>query len=284
MRASDQVRYALAVVVILVALVGPTTSDSRAVEVASNAVRGVAWEADSVDGCDLETVAALADERPEVEQFIVTATIEFDAPVGDTFVATLRDDEWICQTERLPTRLGENGTQPLEERRFGDGTTPAGIFPLGEIEAWDRQRLNAFGNEPDPGTRSGLTYRDVQPADCWGSTPGDDDYNRLVEREGCEPPDEWLPGFEDMYAHAVIIGANLDPETGETSGDDEDEPAYAAATFLHHHRFDEDGRSRPTAVGASLDLDDLQDVIRLIDPELDPHFAIGPTDWLRGLD
>lgn len=290
MSPSDKVRYGLAVVVILVALVGPTSSGGgrtlelvESVDVASRAVRGVSWEAESVDRCDLETVTALSDQRPEVGQFVVISTGTFDDSVGDTFVATRRDDGWICQTEPLTTRLARLGTSPLEDRRFGDETTPAGVFPLGAVDAWDGERVNAFGNQSDPGARSALAYRDVHPDDCWGSTPGDDDYNELVNDPDCAEPDEALHEFGDMYAHAVVIGANLDPETGDTSGDDDDEPPYAAATFLHHHRVDADGVPQPTRIGASLDREDLRTVIRLLDPTLEPHFAIGPTDWLRDL-
>lgn len=63
---------------------------------------------------------------------------------------------------------GRNGTRPLADRRSGDGTAPAGVFPLGTVRAWDGQEFQFFGNRPDPGVRG--SYRDVRHEDCWGAT------------------------------------------------------------------------------------------------------------------
>ncbi|MEO1055430.1 MAG: hypothetical protein AAFY28_00795 [Actinomycetota bacterium] len=244
---------------------------------AEQAVRDVQWRAGA--SCDLTTVEALAARRPTVRQFVVSATNSFGDTTGTVFVAVQRNDgSWACQTEPQVARFGRTGTRPLDDRRSGDGTTPAGVFPLGEVTAWDGQRVNVFGNQPDPGVRDGVAYRDVQPQDCWGATANTPDYQRLVARQGCPGPnDEWLPRFGDVYAHAAVIGANLNP----VSGDEPDEPPYAAAIFLHRHSYAADGSTRPTSGCVSLPLGDLVTTIRLLDPRLDPHFAIGPTDWLR---
>lgn len=74
-----------------------------------------------------------------------------------------------------------------------------------------------------------------------------------------------------------MIGANLDP----ISGDDVGEVPYAAAIFLHRTGYDGAGSSKPTSGCVSLAQGDLVDTLRLLDEPLDPHFAIGPTDWLR---
>jgi L,D-peptidoglycan transpeptidase YkuD (ErfK/YbiS/YcfS/YnhG family) len=73
-----------------------------------------------------------------------------------------------------------------------------------------------------------------------------------------------------------VIGANLDP----ISGDEPGETPYAAAIFLHRHSY-RNGAPKPTSGCVSLGYDDLVRTIRLIDPALDPQFAIGPTEWLR---
>lgn len=173
-------------------------------------------------------------------------------------------------------RVGRTGTRPLPDRRSGDGTAPAGVFPLGSTTAWDGERFEFFGNRPDPGVRG--AYRDVRPEDCWGATPNHPDYQKLVNRPRCPgPDDEWLPRFGDVYAHAAVIGANLDPVSGDLPG----EPALAAAIFLHRHSYDASGATRPTSGCVSLAMGDLVATLRLIDPALDPHFAIGPVDWLR---
>lgn len=231
------------------------------------------------DRCDLVTAHAVGLRHPDVRQLVVLPTDDFGDTSGTAFVAVrLADDTWRCQTDVVGARFGRTGTRPLLERRSGDGTTPAGVFPLGETTAWDGQTFSVFGNRPDPGLREGLTYRDVRPEDCWGATPNDPDYQHLVNRPGCPgPDDEWLPRFGDVYSHAAVIGANLDP----ISGDEPGEIPYAAAIFLHRHSFRSDGSTRPTSGCVSVEYDDLTTILRLLDPDLNPHFAIGPTSWLR---
>jgi L,D-peptidoglycan transpeptidase YkuD (ErfK/YbiS/YcfS/YnhG family) len=235
--------------------------------------------------CNLKTVRALAARHPDVRQFVVLVTDSFTDTVGEGYVAARRSSgDWVCQTSPADARFGRTGTRPLLDRRSGDGSTPAGVFPMGAITAWDGQRINVFGNSPDPGVNGKLAYRDVQPEDCWGATPNDADYNHLVNDPGCEgPDDEWLPRFGGVYAHAAIIGANLDPITEETSGDAPGEPPFAAAIFLHRHSYGNgrtSGTARPTSGCVSLPYADLVASITALDPDLNPHFAIGPLDYL----
>lgn len=245
------------------------------------AQRDISWRTDV--SCDLATVGSLSTRHPDVRQFVVMSTAAFASTAGSVFVAARRGDgTWACQTPAMSARFGRSGTRPLILRRSGDGTTPAGVFPLGEVRAWDGQRFSVFGNRPDPGVRPGVAYRDVRPDDCWGATPNTGSYNKLVARYGCPgPDDEWLPRFGDVYSHAAVIGANLDPVSGDAPG----EPPYAAAIFLHRHDYEgigtSSGPTRPTSGCVSLGYGDLVDVLNLLDPALDPHFAIGPTAWLR---
>jgi L,D-peptidoglycan transpeptidase YkuD (ErfK/YbiS/YcfS/YnhG family) len=74
-----------------------------------------------------------------------------------------------------------------------------------------------------------------------------------------------------------VIGANLDPISGDAPG----EPAYAAAIFLHRHSYSSSGATRPTSGCVSLAYPELIEVLRQLDPAFQPQFAIGPTAWLR---
>ena len=74
-----------------------------------------------------------------------------------------------------------------------------------------------------------------------------------------------------------MIGANLDPISGDAPG----ETPYAAAIFLHRHSFSSGGTPQATSGCVSLAMTDLVDTVRLLDPRLHPHFAIGPTSYLR---
>lgn len=236
--------------------------------------RGVQVTPDAA--CDLATVEAVAARHPEVGQLVLMATDTFTDTWGTVEVAVRDGATWRCQTDAMTARYGRSGTRPLVERVSGDGTTPAGVFPLGVVEAWDGQVFSLFGNRSDPGVLA--PYREVRDEDCWGATPNSSRYQHLVNRPGCPGPhDEWLPRYGDVYSHAAVIGANLDP----ISGDDPGETPYAAAIFLHRHSYASDGTPKSTSGCISLAAAELELTLRLLDPRLDPHFAIGPRDWLR---
>jgi L,D-peptidoglycan transpeptidase YkuD (ErfK/YbiS/YcfS/YnhG family) len=174
---------------------GPVDHGARP---SATARRDVPWQPDA--SCDLETVAALAGRHTDVRQFVVLATANSAATSGTAFVAARgRDGVWRCQTGTVPASFGSNGTRPLADRRSGDDTTPAGVFPLGDVTAWDGQSFSVFGNSPDPGVRSNVTYRAVRNEDCWGATAGTPRYNHLVNRPNCPGPnDEWLPRYGEV--------------------------------------------------------------------------------------
>ena len=102
-------------------------------------------------------------------------------------------------------------------------------------------------------------------------------YQQLVNASRCSSPDEWLTSIGDVYGHAAVIGANLDPISGALPG----EPAFAAAIFLHRNWYSASGANRPTSGCVSLAEDDLEFALRLIDPSLGVQFAIGELSWLR---
>lgn len=247
----------------------------RAATVDQPAVRGDVQYA-PVERCDIGLVTDVGADLHDVDQLVLVTSDAFDDTSGALQIARRLGDTWICQLGTTVARLGRNGTRPLFERRSGDGTTPAGVFALGEVTAWDGQTLNAFGNRPDPGGHR-LAYREVRSSDCWGATPNTADYQHLVNRPGCPgPDDEWLPRYGDVYRHAIVIGANLDP----ISGDEPGETPFAAAIFLHHHSYGANGTPQPTSGCVSIAAEPLLDALRLIDPALNPHFAIGPATWL----
>jgi len=226
--------------------------------------------------CDLTTAHALAARHPQARQFVIVEADQATSTTGTLqIVARSTTSDWRCQQPPIAARLGKSGMRPLAERRSGDGTTPAGVFPLGTMRAWDGERFQFFGNRPDPGVR-GL-YRDVRQEDCWGATPQSPIYQQLVDRPRCTSPDEWLTSIGDVYEFAAVIGANLDPVSGDAPG----EPALAAAIFLHRNSYTAAGVSKPTSGCVSLADDDLRFALRLIDPGLDVQFAIGDLAYLR---
>lgn len=209
-------------------------------------------------------------------QVIVVLTSTVTATSGTVQVADLGPQGWQCGPA-LPARVGRSGMRPLLDRRSGDGTTPAGVFPLGVMTAWDGQVFSFFGNSADPGVSAG-TYRAVQYGDCFGATPNTSRYGHLVYRTPANcpgPDDEYLPSITGAYQHAALIGANMEPNV---SGDAPGEIPYASAIFLHRYSFDGNGNSRSTSGCVSVSLTNLQSVLRQMRPGV--MFAMGEDDWL----
>jgi L,D-peptidoglycan transpeptidase YkuD (ErfK/YbiS/YcfS/YnhG family) len=217
----------------------------------------------------------LAARHPSTRQFVIVGSDSWTSTNATLqIVVKSATGQWRCQQSPVAARIGKSGLRPLAERRSGDGTTPAGVFPLGNLRAWDGQQFEFFGNLPDPGVRG--SYRAVRPEDCWGATPHTESYQSLVNAPRCSSPDEWLTGVGDVYGHAAVIGANLSPISGVLAG----EPAYAAAIFLHRNSYSAAGASKPTSGCVSLADDDLEGALRLIDPSLGVLFVIGEWSWL----
>lgn len=238
------------------------------------ATRDVAFTPGAV--CDLATAQLLSSRHPASRQFVIVAADTWDSTTATLqIVARSNGGQWRCQQAPVVARLGKSGSRPLIERRSGDGTTPAGVFPLGNVRAWDGPQFQFFGNRPDIGVRG--SYRLVRNEDCWGATPHTASYQQLVNAPRCSSPDEWLASIGDVYGHAAVIGANLDPISGALPG----EPPFAAAIFLHRNSYSASGASRPTSGCVSLAEDDLEFALRLIDPGLSVQFAIGELSWLR---
>jgi L,D-peptidoglycan transpeptidase YkuD (ErfK/YbiS/YcfS/YnhG family) len=109
-------------------------------------------------------------------------------------------------------RAGRNGFAEHGDKREGDGKSPTGSYRLSE----------AFGVR-DPGT--GLPYRRLRDSgDCWGSTPGQSDYNTYYAGT-CHSTDEDLSAImrRGPYRQAVVIDYNR-PKAVDGHG---------SAIFLH---------------------------------------------------
>jgi L,D-peptidoglycan transpeptidase YkuD (ErfK/YbiS/YcfS/YnhG family) len=227
---------------------------------------------------ECERIATAIAERHGVrtQQVIVRSGAWTDTAVT-LEVATRTSGGWTCGAA-MDARVGRSGMRPLLERRSGDGTTPAGVFPLATMTAHDGQRFSFFGNAPDPGVTAGA-YRRVETGDCFGATPNTPGYGHLRYDTSCPgPDDEYLPRFVNAYTNAALIGANTEPDV---SGDALGETPYAAAIFLHRHVYvngGTTGATKPTSGCVSLAQADLTSVLVGMTP--DTVFAIGTTDWL----
>jgi L,D-peptidoglycan transpeptidase YkuD (ErfK/YbiS/YcfS/YnhG family) len=211
------------------------------------------------------TLASCASNVPErlnlpfgdARQLIVVTTPTWSSTSGSLTTYEKVDGHWRIVHAALPARLGRSGFSA--DHHEGDGTTPAGSFPVTGI----------MGRQPDPGVRS--PYRQLVPGDCWVSDAASPSYNQLVSASPCVKPNE------DMYAigigpyrYLATVGYNVDPVV----------PGLGSAIFLHRHQYDSAGRTVPTSGCVSLSEPDLLAVLRWLDPTLHPRILMGPDSWL----
>jgi L,D-peptidoglycan transpeptidase YkuD (ErfK/YbiS/YcfS/YnhG family) len=266
---------------------GTLSSISRSATASALAQPGAATQAapapsyPSVDnpalvGCDAGVLQRLVASDPAASQWVIVSVPSASATSGTLSVATVSGDHWVCTIPATPAMVGRSGVRPLVLRRSGDDTTPAGVFPLGVVAA-PGGPVTFFGNLPDPGVHG--AYRRLRASDCYGANPNTAGYGHWrSDVAGCTGDDERLATNTIAYEHAVLIGANTEPDV---SGDAPGEPAYAAAIFLHRTTLDASGRPKPTSGCVSIGHDPLVATLRALDPALSPRFAIGArTDLL----
>lgn len=161
---------------------------------------------------------------------------------------------WVCDGPRMDARVGRSGVRELTQRVGGDGSTPGGVFGLGQMTAPNGDEFSFFGNGSDPGVTGG--WHQVQPNDCWWADPGTAEYNTLVSasQAGCTGENEYLAANVQTYSRAALIDANMGPTR---IGDERGETPRAAAIFLHRHGYTAEGATRPTSGCVSLSESDL---------------------------
>lgn len=157
---------------------------------------------------------------------------------------------WVQVNLPATSRFGYGGVRQGDQRSEGDGSTPAGTYPI----------LFTFG-PADPGAR--MPYRTVTPCSYWVGDVRAADYNRW--RESCSGPvaGERLADFtSDLYRQAPVIGFNQNQvRTGPGSG---------SAIFLHY-------ATASTAGCVGLDSSaELTATIRWLDPAKAPVIVIRP--------
>src|SRR5258706_9474008 len=144
---------AAAIVVALAgSLVGPTIVRSApitAARAANGAFRDVPYTPGA--SCDLVTAGMLAVRHPTSRQFVIVGSDSWGSTQATLqIVVRSRTGQWRCQQAPVAARVGKSGLRKLLERRSGDGTTPPGVFPLGNVRAWDGQQFQFFGNLSHP--------------------------------------------------------------------------------------------------------------------------------------
>ena len=154
------------------------------------------------------------------EQLIVVTSPSWTSTSGSLTTYERSGGSWKAVHVGLAVRLGRNGFNA--DHREGDGTTPAGSFPI----------VGVMGGQPDPGVR--YPYRRLAPGDCWISDARSPAYNQWVTLTPCTSPNEDLYKIgAGAYRYAAITGYNTAPIV----------PGAGSAIFLHRHSYDASGRT-----------------------------------------
>lgn len=128
-------------------------------------------------------------------------------------------DGWLdLGGRRARCALGRGGIRPAEEKREGDGATPAGRWPLRRV-LWRADRIQAPVTD--------LPTYPIEPDDGWCDDPLHANYNRPV-RLPHPASAERMWRSDHVYDLVVVLGHN-------------DEPVVAgagSAIFLHLARPD----------------------------------------------
>ena len=133
--------------------------------------------------------------------------IRVRARSGDSHgILSLKDQRWPC-------RLGRAGVVPADDKREGDGATPAGEWPLRRL-FYRPDRLAT----PD----CALETVPLSPAHLWCDDPGHSAYNQLAMApfDGCH---ETLWRDDHRYDLVVELGYNDRPPVA----------GLGSAIFLH---------------------------------------------------
>jgi L,D-peptidoglycan transpeptidase YkuD (ErfK/YbiS/YcfS/YnhG family) len=201
---------------------------------------------------DLATPAAAASQQ------LITVQATTDRSTYATARTWSRIDGcWISVGGPYTARVGRNGVR--RNKREGDGSTPAGTFPIGRT---------MYGNSPSPGVS--YPYVRLHCGDWWVEDSKSPAYNTF-QRIGCGRKPPFKVATPDMsaspraYAHLAVIEYNMHPVA----------PGRGSGIFLHVQI------GKATSGCVSLRGPALVHVLRWLDLDASPQIAIGTTRSLR---
>ena len=143
---------------------------------------------------------------------------------------------------RVPAALGKGGVRPAKDKREGDGSSPAGVWPIRRVlYRADRGRA----------PKTALPVQPIAPDDGWCDDTADPNYNRPVEHP-YPASAERLWRRDGLYDIVVVLGHNDDPPV----------PGLGSAIFLHIAQPD----YAPTEGCAALSREDLERLLEMAAP------------------
>jgi D-alanyl-D-alanine dipeptidase len=182
-------------------------------------------------------------------QAIVVVTDDANATTG-TLQRYERDStggRWRAVGGVVRVVVGRKGIAPLGQKREGDGRAPAGIYALG----------TAFGFAADADLR--VPYRQIRETTECVDDSASRYYNQIVDRDAVSRVD-WSSAEKmrsiDLYRWGIVVNYNTPAQ-----------PDRGSCIFLHIWR----GPSSTTAGCTAMSEDDLQTLLRWLDPKANPR-------------
>jgi L,D-peptidoglycan transpeptidase YkuD (ErfK/YbiS/YcfS/YnhG family) len=204
----------------------------------------------------------LANDLPSTASSVAQQLITVEAASARATYAAARiwkrvDGCWLAAGGPYTARVGRNGVRA--NKREGDGSTPAGVFPIGRT---------MYGNSPNPGVV--YPYVRLRCGDWWVEDSRSRVYNTF-QRVGCGRKPPFKVTTPDMstspraYAQLAVIDYNTHPVV----------PGRGSGIFLHVQI------GKATSGCVSLPRAALIRVLRWLDPSALPQIAIGTRATLR---
>lgn len=162
-------------------------------------------------------------------------------PPADQVLLVTAQGQARLDGRAYPCSLGRAGVR--QEKREGDGATPAGDFTLREV----LYRPDKFKRAP----ATALPCRPLAPDDGWCDDPADPQYNRPVKLPH-PAGHERMWRDDDLYDLVVVVGYNDQPVL----------PGRGSAIFLHLAR----PGYTPTAGCVGLAREDLLEILARLGP------------------
>ncbi len=192
-------------------------------------------------------------------QLITVVAANFQTSVAQVALWQRRGSCWEPAGGPWTGLIGQNGFS--NHHREGDGTTPTGIYRIG---------ASVYGNEPNPGYRG--RYHRLVCGDWWDEDPTSPAYNTFQHVPcGQSPPfggdSEPLWTETTYYPSFAVVEYNTDPVV----------PYAGSAIFVHADT------GVPTTGCVSIPLNDLDVLLRWLDPARLPTIAMAPATELTAL-
>lgn len=180
---------------------------------------------------------------------------------------------WVQVVDPVPARVGWNGVRRAEKRVQNSGTTPAGTFAL----------LRGFGLANPKGVD--LPYRKVDGNDWWPYDPTDPKTYNVLQTHRVKHAKwrtDWaerLGSYRKQYRYSVILDYNLPEQIrvrgGQRVARETANTSAGGGIFLHVNG------SGATAGCVSIARKRMLNVLRWLDPQMDPVIVIGPRDVIE---